>query len=160
MAIDMFLKIEGIEGESADDKHKGEIEIQSFSWGLSKPPPGGPTGSTSGKVSVQDFHFVTTTGIQSPPLLVATATGKQFPSAVLTVRRSGTEQLEYLRFNLETVVVSSYQTGGADAGDSVPTDQFSLNFTKIKMAVARQAADGTVRGYVEGGFDVLASKAI
>jgi type VI secretion system secreted protein Hcp len=160
MAFDMFLKIDGIDGESADDKHRGEIEIQSFSWGLTKPPPGvTATGATSGKVSVQDFHFVTGTGIQSPPLLVATATGKQFGKAALTVRKSGAEQSDFLKMNLEQVVVSSYQTGGHDAGEAGPTDQFSLNFARIRMSVAQQNADGTLR-WVEGGFDVVANRAL
>lgn len=154
MAVDYFLKIDDIKGESRDDKHKGEIEIQSFSWGLSRPSPTGP--GLAGKVSVQDFHFVANTGVQSPPLLVATAAGQQFRKATLIARRSGEVQVEFLKVNLEGVLISSFQTGGSSA-DVVPTDQFSLNFTKIDMSVGAQQVDGSVT-WVLGGYDALTGR--
>ena len=160
MAVDMFLKLEGIEGESTDSKHRGEIDVQSFSWGLSQAgTTAGAGGATTGRPSVQGFHFVANTGIQSPPLLVAGATAQRFPRATLTVRKAGEQPLEFLKVSLEDVLVSSYQVGGTEGGD-VPVDQFSLNFAKIRMSVARVAADGTVTGYVEGGYDVVANRKI
>ncbi len=156
---DYFLKLDGIEGESRDDKHKGEIEIQSFSWGLSHEAlrtGGGGAGGT-GKVSVQDFHFVAQTGIQSPPLMVATATGQHFKKATLTVRSSAHKQ-EFLKIQLEEILVSSYQVGGTDAGDDgLPRDQFSLNFTKVQMSVTEQAADGSAGRVFGGGYDLKAN---
>lgn len=155
---DMFLKLDGVDGESTDAKHKGEIEIQSFSWGLSQTAAQGGGGGRAGKVSVQDFHFVANTGIQSPPLLMATATGEHFKKATLTVRKSGERPLEFLKVQLEDVLVSSYQVGGTDpGGDAVPTDQFSLNFQKIGMSVTRQGADGAAGKVVSGGYDVKAN---
>ena len=160
MAVDMFLKLEGIEGASTDSKHRGEIDIQSFSWGLTQAGAmAGAGGTTAGKASVQDFHFVTNTGIQSPPLLVAGATAQRFPRAMLTVRKAGEQPLEFLKVSLEDVQVTSYQVGGSEIGE-VPVDQFSLNFSKIRMSVARVAADGSIAGYVEGGYDVLANRRI
>ena len=158
---DYFLKIDGIEGESTDSKHKGEIQIESFSWGLNREgATRGGGGGGAGKVAVQDFHFVAPTGVQSPPLLlVATATGEHFKKATLTVRKSGERQVEFLKISLEEVLVSSYQVGGTDAGDDgLPRDQFSLNFAKILMSVSRQSADGSSGVPVTGGYDVVANK--
>lgn len=156
---DYFLKIDGIDGESADSKHKGEIEINSFSWGLNQEGATRGGGGGAGKVSVQDFHFVAATGVQSPPLLVATATGEHFKKAVLTVRKAGEKQVEFLKISLEDVLVSSYQVGGTDAGDDgLPRDQFSLNFAKIVMSVSTQRPDGSLGEAVTGGYDVVANK--
>ncbi|MEO7837270.1 MAG: type VI secretion system tube protein Hcp [Acidimicrobiales bacterium] len=152
---DYFLKLDGIEGESTDETHKGEIQIESFSWGLSQSPgAGGGGGGSAGKVSIQDFHFVSRTGIQSPPLLVATATGEHFKKATLTVRKAGDRPVEFLKVSLEDVLVSSYQVGANDGDDALPLDQFSLNFAKIVMSVGRQNADGSVGAVVSGGWDL------
>ncbi len=157
---DYFLKLDGIEGESVDEKHRGEIEVQSFSWGLSQTGglSGGGGGGGAGKVSVQDFHFVAKTGIQSPPLFVATATGEHFKKATLTVRKSGERAVEYLKIRLEEILVSSYQVGGTDAGDDgLPNDQFSLSFSKIEMSVSQLNADGSPSKPVVGSYDVKAN---
>ena len=160
MAVDMFLKLDGIDGGSTDERHRGEIDIESFSWGVTQQTAVGPSGlAATGKASLQDVHFVARTGIQSPLLLVATATGQHFPKAVLTVRRAGEVPVEFLKVTVENVLVTSYQVGGSEVTD-LPTDQFSLNFTKIVMAVARQAPDGTVRDYVQGGYDSVAGRKI
>ena len=161
-AVDYFLKLDGVNGDSADRDHKQEIEISSFSWGMSNSGTashGG--GGGAGKVSVQDFHFVTHTGVQSPSLLVATGTGQHFKKAVLTVRKAGEKQaVEFLKIRLTDVLVSSYQVGGThDGGDGVPMDQFSLNFSKIEMEVSQQSVDGTT-GKVVGGWDVAANKKV
>ena len=157
---DYFLKIEGIEGGAVDDKHKGEIDIQSFSWGLSQTGGFGTGGGgRAGKVSLQDFHFVAKTGIQSPVLMQATATGQHFKKATLTVRKSGERQFdEYLKIELEQVLVSSYQIGGTDIGDdALPHDQVSLNFQKIVMQVTPEGVDGAPGPPVTASYDVKAS---
>src|SRR5580765_8167047 len=116
MAFDAFLKIEGIDGESTDDKHKGEIEISSFSWGVSNPgsfASGG--GGGSGKVSFQDLHFTATTSKASPKLFLFCATGEHFKKATLTCRKAGGEsqgsRAEFLYVKMEDVLVSSYSLG-------------------------------------------------
>lgn len=157
-AVDYFLKLDGIEGESVDKSHKGWIEISSFSWGLSQESAGGHGGGGgTGKVSVQDFHFVANTGIQSPPLLVATGTGQHFKKAVLSVREAALKS-EHIKIELADVLVSSYQIGGNEGSE--PIDQFSLNFAKIEMAVRAQTVDGGQGAVVTGGWDVAANKKI
>lgn len=153
---DMFLKLDGVDGESTDSKHRGEIEIESFSWGLNQTAAQGGGGGGAGKVSVQDFHFVANTGIQSPPLLVATATGARFQKAMLTLRKPGERQPEYLKVQLEEVLVSSYQVGGSSGADG-PIDQFSLSFQRIQVSVAQQRPDGAIGETVSGGYDLKAN---
>jgi type VI secretion system secreted protein Hcp len=159
MAIDYFLKIEGIAGESLDAKHKGEIDVQAWSWGETNAiPPGGPGGGGgAGKVQMQDFNFSAATSKASPNLMLACASGKHFKSAVLTARKSGKAQVEFLTFSLSDVLVSSYQAGGAE-GEVVPTDAVSLNFAKVQMEYKQQKPDGSLGASTKTGWDVKQNK--
>ena len=140
MAFDAFLKIEDsqgnilIKGESTDKGHPDEIEIDSFSWGVTQTATaGGGGGGAGGKAVAQDFHFTAPTTKASPNLMLACATGRHFPAALLTCRKAGgTSQVEFLKIKLTDVLVSSYALGGSPNGEApVPEDQFSLNFVKI-----------------------------
>src|SRR5918992_6143919 len=97
-AIDYFLKIDGIAGESPDSKHKGEIDVESWSWGETHAAPPGPVGggSGAGKVQMHDLHVTANMSKASPQLMLACASGTQLKSAVLTGRRAGASQLEFL----------------------------------------------------------------
>ena len=160
-AVDYFLKIDGIEGESTDSKHKGEIDIQSFSFGVSQlgSHAGGGGGGGSGKASFQDLHFTTNVSKASPKLMLACATGEHIKKAVLTVRKAGTDQQEYMKVTLEELLVSSYQDGGHE-GSVFPSDQFALNFAKIEFDYKEQKSDGTLGGSVKTGYDVKANKKV
>jgi type VI secretion system secreted protein Hcp len=134
MAFDAFLKIEGIEGESTDRDHKGEIEILSWSWGETNASArNGGGGGGAGKVSMQDFHFTMQVSKASPNLMLACATGRHISQATLTARKAGGRQQDFLKIKLSDVLVSSYQTDGNtnDKDVPLPVDQISLNFTKI-----------------------------
>lgn len=157
-AVDYFLKIDGIEGESQDSKHKSEIEIQSFSFGATQTgsfAAGG--GGGAGKVNMQDFHFTVPVNKASPKLLLACASGQHIKKAILTVRKAGKEQQEYLKYTFSDILVSSYQTGGG-GGDILPVDQISLNFAKIEQEYKEQKADGTLAGSVKAGWDLKQNK--
>jgi type VI secretion system secreted protein Hcp len=159
MATDYFLAIDGIKGESKDHKHAGEIEVMSFSWGATQSGSfahGG--GGGAGKVSFQDFHFVMSINKSSPLLLQQCADGTHIKSAVLTVRKAGKEQQEYLKVKMEDVLISSYQTGGSTGGGDVPTDQVSLNFAKINFSYADQKADGTLASPTVATWDLKTNK--
>jgi len=153
-AVDYFLKIEGIDGESQDDKHSKEIELQSWSWGESN---GGTfaqsAGGGAGKVAMQDFHFVMTINVASPKLFQACASGQHIPKATLTCRKAGKEQQEFLVIKFTDLLISSYQTGGSN-GDIVPTDQISFNFASIEIDYKEQKKDGTLGAAVHGGWDL------
>lgn len=158
MAVDYFLKIKDIEGESADSKHKNEIDIQSWSWGESQSGAssyGG--GGGAGKVAMQDFNFTMTVNKASPKLLLACANGSHIKEALLTCRKAGKEQQEYLKVKFTDLLVSSFQTGGS-SGAEVPVDQISLNFAKIEYEYYPQKADGTLDAKVPVHWDLKQNK--
>jgi type VI secretion system secreted protein Hcp len=157
MAVDMFLKLDGVKGESSDDKHKGEIDVLSWSWGLSQ---SGTThmggGGGSGKVNVQDISITKYIDKASPTLMQACCSGKHFKDALLTVRKAGEKPLEYLKLTLTEVLVSSVSTGGSGGEDRL-TESVSFNFAKIKSEYTPQKADGTGDAVIVAGWDVSAN---
>jgi type VI secretion system secreted protein Hcp len=158
--VDYFLKLDGIDGESSDSKHKGEIDIESWSWGETQTGTHGVGGGGgAGKVAMQDFHFVMRVNKASPKLFLACATGDHIKKAVLTCRKAGKEQQEYLKITLNELHVSSYQTGGSAGSDIVPLDQISVNFATYEMEYKEQKPDGTLGGAVKAGYDVKQGKA-
>lgn len=157
-AVDYFLKIDGCEGESTDSKHSKEIEVESWSWGeqqLGTSHSGG--GAGAGKVSMHDFHFVKKCDNASPTLFLKCANGEHTKKAVLTCRKAGKDQQEYMKITLEDVLVSSYQTGGSQ-GSVLPTDQVSLNFSKITIKYAPQKPDGSLGSPIEKWYSVKENK--
>jgi type VI secretion system secreted protein Hcp len=159
MASDYLLEIDGIKGESSDHKHKDQIEIMSFSWGCTNSgshASGG--GGGAGKASFQDLHVTSSVGVQGPALMLACATGQHIKKAVLHVRKAGGDQQNYYTVTLSDLLVSSYQSGGHGSSDSVPTDQFSLNYAKIEFEYKPQKADGALGSAVKTGYDLKANK--
>lgn len=158
-AVDYFLNIDGIKGESHDDKHKEEIDIESWSWGEHQMGThAGQGGGGAGKVSVQDFNFVCKVNKASPMLFLACATGQHIKKAVLICRKAGGTQQEFLTVTMSDLLISSYQTGGSGHSDIVPTDQFSINFAKIEWDYKQQDEKGMVGKPVKVGYDVKANK--
>ena len=160
-AVDYFLKIDGVEGESKDDRHKGEIDVESWSWGQTNSgshATGG--GGGAGKVSMQDFHFTMKTNKASPKLMLYCASGEHIKEAKLVCRKAGTEQREYLTVTLNDLLVSAYQTGGSSAADTLPADQISLNFSKVKVEYREQDARGALGGAASAGWDLKANKKV
>ncbi|MGA8478846.1 MAG: type VI secretion system tube protein Hcp [Chthoniobacterales bacterium] len=158
MAVDYFLKLDGIEGESKDSKHQNEIEIGSFSFGATQSGSfSAMGGGGSGKVSMQDFHFTIPTQKASPKLLLNCATGNHIPKGILTCRKAGKEQQEFLKYTFSDLLVSSFQTGGSS---ETPMDQVSLNFAKIEVEYKEQKADGTLGGSIKAGYDLKQMKEV
>jgi type VI secretion system secreted protein Hcp len=160
MAVDYFLKLDGIEGESTDNKHAKEIDVEAWSWGESQTGssvPGGGGGG-AGKVSMQDFSFVMKFNKASPKLMLACATGKHIKSARLAVRRAGQGQQDYLTFAFLDVLVSSYQTGGAEASGLTPVDQVSLRYAKIEVEYKTQKPDGSLIVAAQFKYDLKQNK--
>jgi len=155
MAVDYFLKIDGIKGESHDSKHKDEIDLLSWSWGETQTGShafGG--GGGAGKVNMQDFQFTMNANLASPKLLLACANGEHIKSAKLTCRKAGKEQQEFLIWTFSDLLVSSYQTGGSDGAGVLPIDSISLNFTKVEIGYKPQKADGTLDAENKAGYDL------
>lgn len=158
-AVDYFLKIDGIEGESEDSKHKNEIQLQSWSWGEEQHGTGAfGGGSGAGKVKMHDFAFTMSTNKASPKLFLACAQGEHIKKAVLTCRKAGKEQQEYLKVNFNEVLISSYHTGGSAAGTELPVDSVTLNFSKIEFVYQPQKADGSLGGAIMALYDLKRSE--
>jgi type VI secretion system secreted protein Hcp len=160
-AVDYFLKIDGIDGESQDDKHKGEIDLESWSWGETNAGThAGGGGGGAGKVAMQDFHFVMKINKASPKLLLSCANGEHIKKAVLVCRKAGKDQQEYLKFTFSDLLISSYQTGGSAGSSVVPTDQISFNYSKIEMEYSPQKPDGSLDAPAKVGWDLKANKKV
>lgn len=155
---DYFLKIDGIEGESEDDKHMGEIEILSFSFGASNAGSmsyGG--GGGTGKVAMQDFNFTKRHDKASPKLFLHCCNGKHIAKAVFVARKQGGEALEYLKITLSDILVTSISDSGSEgSGDMM--EQIAFNFAKIESEYTPQTAQGRGGGKVPFNWDVKANK--
>ncbi len=160
-AYDCFLKVDGIPGESTDDKHKDWIEI--FSWSFGETQPASATRSTAGgasaeRVKMQDFKFTMKNNKTSPKLFQACAQGEHLKEVKLEVCRATGDKQKFLEIKLENVVVSSFLSLG-NSTQTYPMEEISLNFGKIKIIFTQQKrADGSGGGYVEGGWDVETNK--
>ena len=156
MAIDMFLEVEGIPGESIDSVHKGHISLLAWSWGASQSGSThlGPGGG-SGKVNVQDLTFTKYVDEASHLLLLNCCNGTHIPKAVLTIRKAGgTAPLDYVVLTLNDIIVSSVGTGGSGGEDRL-TENISLNFAKFKFEYTKQKADGSADGGPKpAGWDI------
>jgi type VI secretion system secreted protein Hcp len=154
MAVDMFLMLDGIKGESSDSKHKGEIDIESFSWGMAQTGSGHRgSGSGTGKVDMNDISIVKAVDKSSPTLMLACANGKHIAKGKLTVRKAGENPLDYLTIDLENILVSNYQTNGVNSAD-VPTETFALNFVKVKLEYWTQTDKGAKGENANFSWDV------
>jgi type VI secretion system secreted protein Hcp len=140
----MFLKLDGIKGESGDSKHKDEIDIESWSWGLAQSGSshlGG--GGGSGKVSVHDLSFTHYVDKASTNLVANCANGKHIKNAVLVMRKAGEKPLEYFKMTLEDLIVSGVNYAGNQGGASRLLETVNLNFAKFQIDYQVQKADGS-----------------
>ena len=140
-AADWFLKLDKIQGESTDDKHKGEIEVLSWSWGVSQSAPT-TGGARASKPCVTDLAFTKLVDKSTPQLIGNAATGMHIANGILIGRKAGKDQQEYLKIELKDVLVSSFQTGGS--GANVPTESISLNFASMTVEYHPQNPDGSL----------------
>ena len=159
MAVDMFIKIGDVKGESTDDKHKGEIDVLSWSMGASQSGTSGiGGGGGAGKVQLQDLTITKYIDKSTPTLFKMCCDGTHIGQAVLTVRKAGGSALEYLKITLDTAIVSSMTTGGSGGQDRL-TENITLNFAKIKVEYTPQTAKGAGEASIAQGWDVAANKA-
>jgi len=158
MAVDMFIKIGDIKGESRDKSHKEEIDVLAWSWGLSQSGSahmGG--GAGAGKVNVQDISFTKFVDTATTPLMLACCNGKHYDEAVLTVRKAGENPLEYLKITINELIISSISTGGSGGEDRL-TENISLNFGKFKVEYQPQDEKGAKKGGPSTvGWDIAAN---
>lgn len=162
MAVNYLLKVDGaqIKGESSVVGYEDYMEIESFNWGATQTGTsayGG--GSTGGKTNMQDFHFTMKTNKASPKLMEACANGISVPSATfVSLKASGSKSIVSVKVVMSDLIVSSYQTGGQAGDDDIPSDQISLNFSKISFTHTPQKNDGSSGTSVDGSWDLKKQK--
>lgn len=157
MAVDMFLRIDTLEGESEDKTHKGEIQIVGWSWEAAQTGTSGSGGgSGAGKVEHQDIEIRKFVDRASPVLYKLCAMGQHIASADLTVRKAGGEALEYLIIHLEDLLITSFKLGGEPKQDQV-TETLRINFTRAAIHYTPQVTGGAGGAKVSGGWDLKAN---
>ncbi|HEF4732006.1 Hcp family type VI secretion system effector [Burkholderia multivorans] len=159
MAQDIFLKIDGINGESLDDKHKDEIEILNWDWEvLQESSMHSGSGGGAGKATVKDLTFEHNIDRASPNLMKYALTGKHIDQAVLVMRKAGGNPLEYLKLTMSDVIVTRVKPSGSKAGEEKSRETVSLSFSKVKQEYVVQNAQGGSGGAVTASFDIKGNK--
>ena len=157
MAADIFGKLGDIKGESIDDKHKDEIEIMTYSWGVSNAGSMGyGTGGGEGKATFHDLSFTHKIDKASPVLMQACATGVHLKEATITHRKAGKGQQEFLVIKMNDVIVTSVQHGGS--GDAGSQENVSIAFAKVNVEYKPQKADGSLEAGIHFKYDLKAQK--
>jgi type VI secretion system secreted protein Hcp len=155
----MFLKIDGIKGESIDSKHKDEIEVLSWSWGMTQTgTTHSGTGGGAGKANVHDVTITKFVDSATAKLFNSCLTGKHIPNVMLTVRKAGGTQLEYVKFKMADALISSVQTGGAGQDERL-TETLAINFAKLDFDYVPQKKDGTGDAAVKVTWNIAANAA-
>jgi type VI secretion system secreted protein Hcp len=157
VAADIFAKIGDIKGESFDDKHKDEIEVLSWSWGITNAGAhafGG--GGGAGKASFHDLSFTHKIDKASPVLMKSCATGQHIKEATLVQRKAGKGQQEFLIIKMNDVVITGISD--ADGADAGPVETISLAFAKVDLEYKPQKADGSVDAGLHFKYDLKTNK--
>jgi type VI secretion system secreted protein Hcp len=153
-AVDMFLKIEGVDGESTDNQYPDWIEVLAFSEGMSQSGSFSTgAGGGAGKVNVQDLSVTKYLDRSSPFIRQKLAEGAVIPNATLVIRKGGANPLVFFTIELEKVILSSVSTGGSGAEDRL-TENITLNFARIKWTYIPEKADGTGGAALPAGWDL------
>jgi type VI secretion system secreted protein Hcp len=159
MAVDMFLRIDDLKGESEDSTHKDEIQVLGWSWAATQTGTSGVGGgSGTGKVEHQDIEIKKLVDRASPVLYKLCANGQHIASADLTVRKAGGEAIEYVKIRLEDLMITSFELGGDPKNDQV-LETIRINFSRAGITYTPQNTKGGSAGAkVSGGWDLKANK--
>lgn len=145
MAIEYFLKLDGIPGESLATKHTGEIELHSWSWGASNPVHMAGSGMSAGKVSFADISISKPVDKSSAKLLELCCTGKHVTKGIISCAKSTGDKSpgDYLTIKMEEIAITSYQ-GGGSSGEATGAESISMAFVKCEYDYKIQGKDGTL----------------
>lgn len=162
MPFDAFLKIDGMPGESTDDKHKDWIEVLSYSWGasqLASATASSAGGATAERANFQDFSIVKTLDKASPKLALACADGTHIKDVTIELCRAGGDKVKYMEYKMSNCIISSVSVGGGGGGE--PTESLTFNYGKIEWTYVQQKrADGSGGGQVAAGWDLQTNKKV
>ena len=163
MAFDCFLKIDGIDGESTDDKHADWIELLSFSHGVSQPSSGSVSSGgarSAERCDHQDFSVVKTLDKASPKLNLFCCNGKHVASIKMELCRATESKQKYMEYVLSDVIVSSVRPGGSsEGGEALPLEEVSFNYGKIEWTYTpTDHKTGKPGGAVPAHWDLVTNK--
>jgi type VI secretion system secreted protein Hcp len=156
VASDIFAKIGDIKGESLDDKHKGEIEVLSWSWGVTNPAKVAKGGGGAGKAKFQDLSFTHKIDTASPLLMKGCATGRHLKEATITHRKAGKGQQEFLIIKMSDVLITAVSDDDSADGDRLET--VSLAFAKVDLEYRPPKADGSLDAGIHFKYDIKTNK--
>jgi type VI secretion system secreted protein Hcp len=155
MALDTFIMIGSLKGESTVKGFEDQIQVLGWSWGMSQ---SGTThigqGGGAGKVNVNDLNFTHYVDSATPNLVKACCTGEHFDTATITMRKAGGAPLDYVKIELTEVIVTSVSHGGS-GGEDLLSENVTLNFAKFKFSYQPQDAKGAKKGgAIEATYDI------
>ena len=162
-ATGMFVKIDGISGESRDKAHKDFIEILSFSTGVTQSGGAASAGGmrSTGKVDISDFTITKYVDAATPQLFMHACSGKHIPTVTIDlVKVGGDNQATFLKYTLNDVTIGSLRTSGASAAEVRPTEEVALRFSKVTLEYTPQDPSGKPGGSIKAGWDATANKAV
>ncbi len=155
MAFDSFIKIDGIEGESTDDKHQGWIEVLLYETGLSQTVSS--TASSSGGASAEranfkNFYFTKLLDKATPKLALSCAAGTHIDSIVLELCRAGTDKIKFMEYKFTNCIISGVVT---ESGSETPFERVGINFGKIEWSYTKQSrSGGSAAGQIAAGWSL------
>lgn len=159
MAFDAFIKIEGIPGESLDEKHKDWIEVTDYNFGVRQSTSATASssgGASSGRATLADFSFTKLLDQASSKLFQASCAGTHIAKLTLSLNRAGGDKLKYFEIELEEVIISDFVQGG---GSGEPLEYIQINYGRIKTTYTLQKrANGGAGGNISGGWDRIRNK--
>ncbi|HEY2021846.1 type VI secretion system tube protein Hcp [Paraburkholderia sp.] len=160
MAQDIFLKINGIDGESTDATHKDEIDVLSWSWSVTQQSNMHVgSGGGAGRATVDDLSFVHYIDRATPNLTQYCLTGKHIDEAKLVVRKAGGNPLEYIKLTMNDVLVTAVEPSGVSNSESRPSEKVRLSFARLKQEYVVQNAQGGSGGAITATFDIKKNSA-
>src|SRR5262250_2675758 len=152
MAENMWIKMDGCKGEATDGEHKDEIDVDSYSWGMTHPIQPGGTGQSAGESTPSQLVVSKTDDKATPNLMKFCMNAKSFPTVLLTCRKRGEKPIDYLKITMKNAVVASVQDSGS--GDGTPAhESVSFAFTAVEVEYTPQKEDGTPDGSVKTTWD-------
>lgn len=161
MAVDMFLDLPEIPGESKKKDHEGQWDLESFNFGVAQRGTFqmGGTGGGTGKAEFQDVSVVKYVDKASPMIFQACAAGSHFDKATIYVRKAGENPMEYLKIEMEHLIISHMSNSCAAAGDK-PLESLSINCAKVTHYYTEQQDDGSKGSVTQAGFDLRAGEKV
>jgi type VI secretion system secreted protein Hcp len=159
MSYAIFIKMDGIKGESTDAKHEGEIEALSWSWGVTNLSSEtiGKVGRATGKANSSDLNFSHRIDLASPLLIKACASGRHLKEAIVTVQKAGSESQPFLVVKLYNVMVKGVETG-VDISENSITENVALTFSRMEFVYSEQKPGGTAGSSSQVFWDIKSNK--